>query len=277
MEQIKITVGEIRKIIQESASEFEPKLGDGVMSDNKKNNDKSYKDAEKAAKDYDGGLKPEKKGKLPDKDDYNRTVLDYNPRTEPTKEYKDKVEAQLQGYTSKMEKENGIEKVGEFDNDGKLGDYFKKSSDKINKEKEKLSRSGIQGKNLDNEEKNTLYENMKPTAKRLYFKHTKFLNEAQMLSRIPEEYKKDGQVIYMKDSQDNEYIVECSKSERTGYIETNVLSYKNDRLMTEQANRIEMLMGYKSEKSHGTINEQVRADESKGFEDIMNLSRGLIK
>jgi len=277
MEQISYSVGELKRIIRESATEFEPKLGDNVMSDNKKNNDKSYNDAEKAAKDFDGGLNPRAKGKLPDKEDGNRTTLEYTSRTEPSKEYKEKVEAQLQGYTSKLEKNNKIAKAAEFDNDGQIAKQIKDASNKMEKEKKELETSGLQGSKLNKKDKNTLYENMKPMAKRLNFKHTRFLNESQMLSRIPEEYKRDGQVIYMKDANDNEYIVECVKSENTGFIETNVISYNNEKVMNEQVNRIQELFDYKTPNTYAPSSMKTRVDESKGFEDIMNLSRGLIK
>ena len=36
-------VGDLRKLVTES-SEFKPKIGDGVESENKKNNGKAYKD-----------------------------------------------------------------------------------------------------------------------------------------------------------------------------------------------------------------------------------------
>lgn len=278
MEKISYKVGDLKRIIAESAQEFNPVLGPGVKSDNKSNNEKSYKDAEKAAKDFDGGLKNEKKGELPPKEDYNRTTLDYNPRTEVSKEQKDNWEAQAKGYTSKLEEENGIEKGGaEFDNDGKIVDQFKKASEKINKEKNAIAKSGIQGHNLDIKEKNTMLENKKPVAKRLTFKHTRFLNEAQMLSRIPEEYKRDGQVIYMNDVAGNEYVVECAKSETTGFIETNVVSHKNDKLMNEQVSRIQELFDYKTPATCAPTSMETRINESKGFEDLMNLSRSLVK
>lgn len=273
-------VGDLRRIVAEQAQEFKPKLGPSVMSDNKTNNDKSYKDAEKAAKDYDGGLKPEKKKELPEKLDGNRTTLDYNPRTEPDKSFKDKVNAQAQGYTSKLEKDNDIEKAGaEFDNDGKIAKQFKDASDKINDAKKKLADSGIQGNNLkdENKKKNTMYENSKPVAKRLEFKHTKFLNEAQMLDRIPEEYKTDGQKIYMKDSIGNEYIVECTKSEKTGFIETNVVGFSNPKLLSEQKERIEQLFDYESSKEFAPTTAKQRIEENNSFQDLMNLSRSLIK
>ena len=278
MEYVSYNVGKLRKVIAESAQEFEPKLGAGVKSDNKRNNEKSYKDAEKAAKDFDGGLKPEKKGELPAKEDFNKTTLDYNPRTEVSKEQKDNWKAQAKGYSSKLEEDNGIEKGGaEFDNDGKIFNQIKDANDKVNKEKKALEKSGIQGHNLDIKEKNTMTEAKKPVAKRLNFSHTKFLNEAQMLSRIPEEYKKDGQVIYMNDKAGNEYVVECTLSESTGFIETNVVSYKNDKLMNEQIERINQLFDYKTPATCAPTSMETRINESKGFEDLMNLSRSLVK
>ena len=250
------------------------------MSDNKKNNDKSYKDAEKAAKDYDGGLKPEKKGNLSDKLDGNRTTLDYNPRIEPDKSFKDKVEAQAKGFTSKLEEDNGIEKAGaEFDRDGKIMNQFKDAAEKRNDFEKKLADSGIQGNNLkdENKKKNTMFESKKPVAKRLEFKHTKFLNESQMLNRIPEEYKTDGQKIYMKDSIGNEYIVECVKSEKTGFIETNVVGFNNPKLLEEQKERIEQLFDYQSSKEFAPTTAKQRIEENNSFQDLMNLSRSLIK
>lgn len=276
MEQISYKVGELKNIIRESAQEFDAKIGANVQSDNKKNNEKSYKDAEKAAKDFDGGLKQNEKGKLPDKMDGNRTTLDYTPRTEVSKEQKDNIDAQAKGYTSKLEQNNDIEKGGaEFDNDGKIKKNFADAADKINKAKEELAKSGLQARNIKTEKKNTMYENIKPTAKRLIFKHSKFLNEAQMLTRIPEEYKVDGQKIYMEDAHDNKYVVECVKSEKSGLIEMNVLSHTNDTLMNEQVNRINQLFGYESPKEFARSTNQERINENKSFKDIMDLARGL--
>lgn len=279
MGTISYSVGELKRLIAEERQEFDAKIGANVMSGNKRNNEKSYKDAEKAAKDYDGGLRDEKKGKLPEKSDGNRTTLDYNPRTEPSKDFKDKVDAQAKGYTSKLEMENGIEKVGEFDNDGKLKDFFTNDADKTNALKKKLADSGIQGHNMkdENKEKNTMYENAAPKAKRLRFKNTKFLNEAQMLARIPEEYKVDGQRIYMKDAADNEYLVECAKSELTGIIETNVISYSNERVLNEQLDRMNKLFDYDGDKSYAPASVKQRIEENSGFKEIMDLSRSLIK
>lgn len=272
MEQRTFLVKDLKRMISESASEFKPVIGPHVTSDNKKNSEKAYKEAEKRAKDFDGGLKDPKNGKLAEKEDANRTTLDYNPRTEPDKNFKEKVKAQAKGYTSTMEEKNKIEKAAEFDEDGKIFKQLTKSSDDLNKQKEDLAHSGLVSKNLPKQEKNTMYETtLKP--KRLVFKHTRFVNESYMLSRIPEEYKKDGQIIHMKDMNGNEYIVECQASS-TGYIETNIKGYSNKELMNEQIRRISELMGY---KAGNNLTESVkcgRADNDKNFENMFDIIRG---
>ena len=272
MEQRTFLVKDLKRMISESASEFKPVIGPHVTSDNKKNSEKAYKEAEKQAKDFDGGLKDPKKGKLADKEDANRTTLDYNPRTEPDKNFKEKVKAQAKGYTSTMEEKNKIEKAAEFDEDGKIFNQLTKSSDDLNKQKEDLAHSGLVSQNLPKQEKNTMYETtLKP--KRLVFKHTRFVNESYMLSRIPEEYKKDGQIIHMKDMNGNEYIVECQASS-TGYIETNIKGYSNKELMNEQIKRISELMGYKTGDNLTESVKQSRADNDKNFENMFDIIRG---
>jgi hypothetical protein len=259
-------------MISESTSEFKPVIGPNVTSDNKKNSEKAYKEAEKQAKDFDGGLKGPKKGKLADKEDANRTTLDYNPRTEPDKNFKERVKAQAKGYTSTMEEKNKIEKAAEFDEDSKIFNQLTKSSDELNKQKEDLAHSGLVSQNLPKQEKNTMYETtLKP--KRLVFKHTRFVNESYMLSRIPEEYKKDGQIIHMKDMNGNEYVVECQASS-TGYIETNIKGYSNKELMNEQIKRISELMGYKTGDNLTESVKYNRADNDKNFENMFDIIRG---
>lgn len=272
MEQRTFLVKDLKRMISESASEFKPVIGPNVTSDNKKNSEKAYKEAEKQAKDFDGGLKDPKKGKLADKEDANRTTLDYNPRTEPDKNFKERVKAQAKGYTSTMEEKNKIEKAAEFDEDGKIFNQLTKSSDELNKQKEDLAHSGLVSQNLPKQKKNTMYETTsKP--KRLVFKHTRFVNESYMLSRIPEEYKKDGQIIHMKDMNGNEYIVECQASS-TGYIETNIKGYSNKELMNEQIKRISELMGYKTGDNLTETVKYNRADNDKNFENMFDIIRG---
>lgn len=273
MNGLSFNVGAVQQFIKESANSFDAKVGGGVVADNKKNNEKFYKDTEKAVKSYADNLKPEPKRKLYDKPDANATTLDYNPQNEPSKEYKERIDAQAKGYTSKAEEKNGIEKAAQFDEEGQIKKQFADAAEEKNKSKEILAHSGIQGQNLPKEKKNTMYENAKPVAKRLKFKKTTFLNEAQMLSKIPEEYKQDGQKIYMVDAADNEYVVECVKSEHSGLVETQVTGFENKTAAAAQMNRINELFGYETEKPFASMSNADKMNENKIFGDLMNLAR----
>ena len=278
MERQIINVGELRKLIKES-SEFKAKLGPNVESENKKNNEKSYKDSEKKAKDFDGGLKnPVKKGELDRSDDLNQGMLDYTPKTEVSDDYKKRVKAQAKGYVSvEDEKKGSKDKNSELDDDARIYNSMKKNAEVRNKAKVEKEHSGIVGSNTEKKEKNTMYENTTPKAKRLTFKKTIFMNEQQMISRIPEEYKVDGQRIYMKDRDANEYIVECTKSEKSGKIDINILNFNNEKVLNEQMDRMSKLFGYNVNEAQGNLSNKDKINESANFQDIFNKARELNK
>ena len=273
MSSIKINVGELRGFIKENQEKFKPVVGKNVVQDDKTNNSEYYKDATDKVKKYDGGLKDVKKKPLPDKLDNNRTTLGYNPVNEPSKEYKERVKAQAMGYTSELERKNGNERADEYDDDARIFNQFTKSEDRINKAKVDFAHSGLQARELEKDKKNTVYESQKPKAKRLLFKHTTFINEAHMLSRIPDEYKKDGQTIYMEDSKHNEYIVECTQSKFNGHIETKVVNFNNKETLSEQMKRVQSLMDYDTTSTNGKIDYTTKVEENTRFTDIMNIAR----
>lgn len=278
METISYKVGELKRIIKESSDEFKAKLGPNVESENKRNNDKSYKESEKRAKDYDGGLKDQKKPELPEKKDGNRTTLDYNPSVEPDDKYKARVEAQAKGYTSDLEEKNGNERGGvEMDDDGRILKQFNDARDEREKNKKMIQKAGLVARELPDKvfDQNHLNEGkamLKP--KKLIFKHTRFINESQVYARIPDEYKKDGQKIYVNDIAGNEYILECVKSERSGNVEVHIVSHKNEKLMNEQVNKIHKLMEYNGNETCGRQEIADRVNEDKTFKDIMDIARG---
>ena len=105
-----ISVKALKQLVAESSNEFKAVLGPGVESGNKTNNGKAYSDAKKRAKDYDGGLEKEVGEERPkyEKWDDNKTTLDYN-LPNASKKYKDRVKAQVKGYTSELEEKNGLE------------------------------------------------------------------------------------------------------------------------------------------------------------------------
>lgn len=104
MAQYTYKVEELKKIIRESQNEFKPKLGASVEADNKRNSDKFYKETTKNVKDYDGGLTDKKPKTDKGFKDFNRTLLGLNPVSEPSKQYKDRVRAQVKGTTPNLMK-----------------------------------------------------------------------------------------------------------------------------------------------------------------------------
>lgn len=267
MKTVSYTVRELKNLIRESANEFEPKLGPNVAKDNKANNEKSYKDIAKQVKDYDGGVST--KQDMPQREDRNRTMFDLNPVSDPGKEYKSRVKAQMNGYSSELEEKNGTEKIGDFDGNKKIAKDMEANRDYIDKVKGDLSKSGLQGHNLPDEfhKKHNLTEKR---TKKLTFKK-RFINEANMLQRIPDEYKVDGQQIIMEDRFGNKYIVECSKSEISGVVETNVTYYNNKKQLDEQVSRMYSLFDFDDKAANGS---QDKLEESRSFGELMDLVRG---
>ena len=271
-----INVGNFRQQIKESANEFNAKLGAGVESSNKKNNEKSYK--ESAKKTGVKATEPKKTKELDRSDDMNCTTLDNTTWGNVGEKFKEKIKAQAQGYTSTLEKQSKTERNAEFDDDARIYKSMKKNADARNKAKSEIEHSGIVGSKTPKKEKNTMYENVNLSSpKRLVFKKTTFINEAQMLSRIPEEYKVDGQKIYMKDCKGNEYIVECRKCDYNGNVETIILNYNNEQILNEKVNRMWELFNYDSAKNTGTFKKQDRINEEAKLGELINRARELNK
>lgn len=237
-------VGELRALMEESSKEFKAKLGAGVENSNKSNNDKAYKETGKRIKDFDGGGKEDYwKGTAEyKKTDDNRTTLGPQPE-KASKEYKDRINAQAKGYTSKQEEENGIEKQGDFEDNDKVRKEIERSETDIHDRTEKLKRTGLTASKMpaDNFKKDELYETAKyPTA---WFKKTTFLTEGHMMSIIPDEFKKEGKKFNMKDKTESNYLCEWKDNKAV------ILKHNNPNGMNESIARMKELMGYKSEDS----------------------------
>ena len=277
-------VGDLRKLVSESSNEFKAVLGAGVESENKKNNGKAYSDAKKRAKDYDGGLEKELGEEHPKfvKTDGNKTTLDYNPDN-VSKEYKDRVKAQVKGYTSTQEMNNGIEKAIDEKEGENIYNGIKDAGQEMHKNIENFKRSGLQARVMPKEtfEKEEMYEsydgykmrdmidrfraNVTPTTikehvKTVYFKKTAFLSEDHMRSRIPDEFKNEGEQFKMKDKNGNVYLIEWKNN--SGVI----LEHKNKMSDEASLNRIKNLYEYKTSDTKTT--QAYRINE--GDEALMN-------
>lgn len=146
------TVGELKSLIREASSnqEFKPKLGPDVESKNKEINDKAYKDAEKISKEHYGKKLEAPEISKYEKHDWNKTTLDADFDFDPGKDWKEKQKAHVEGYTSKDEKDNGIEKTGDFEGNKDFYDASKEIDDTAKRNKEIMNSTGLKSNNIYN-------------------------------------------------------------------------------------------------------------------------------
>ena len=263
------TLSEFCKVLKES-QEFKAKKGsEKIDSENNKNNGKAVNDILNQTKKYDGGLSDKgKKENYRDTDDFNKTTLDVDFAYEPSKEYKNRVKSQVHGFfstdnekNSKIKEEN---KGLDFEGNKKFLKDREEISNNLSQRRYDLKKAGLatreqaKNKDFDKELKDkTIFTNEGKKMKRLHFNKTVFLNESEMLKKVPDDMKIDGNRFYMKDSVGNEYLVECKRDKVVkDYIHTNVIDFRNNKLLKEELNKMKQLAGYKSS------NVQTRIDES---------------
>ena len=278
MEQV-LTVKAIKGLIKESQQEFKAKLGNGVESSNKTNNGKAYSDAKKRAKDFDGGLSDEVGEKKAEykKEDANKTLMDYTP---------DNVTPE---YTKRVKKEF----VNGYEENEKIYKEFKKSGEEQQKNEKEFKKSGLQARELPDEvfDKDNMYEsrdgfdmrkmlnslNEKTTRKQfneshvktVLFKKTEFLNEAHMISRIPDDFKKNGTSFKMKDKNGSEYLVEWDNNK------PNIIEHINKNGMNESLSRMKELFGYTTSDTKTSYSDRLNENDDK-FQDTLNKMRKII-
>ena len=278
MEQV-LTVKAIKGLIKESQQEFKAKIGNGVESGNKTNNGKAYSDAKKRAKDFDGGLSDEVGEKKADykREDFNKTLMDYTPDN-VTPEYKKRVKKEFVN--------------GDKENE-KIYKELKKSGEEQQKNEKELKKSGLQAREWPDEvfDKDNMYEsrdgfdmrkmlnslNEKTTRKQfneshvktVLFKKTEFLNEAHMISRIPDDFKKNGTSFKMKDKNGSEYLVEWDNNK------ANIIEHVNKKGMDESISRMKELFDYRSSDTKTNYSDRLNENDDK-FQETLNKMRKII-
>ena len=247
------TLSEFCRVLKES-QEFKARKGKNVEREDKENNEKAVNDILKQGKKFDGGLSDKKKKENPrDITDYNKTTLDNDFAYEPSKEYKDRVKAQVHGFPSVANEKNSKikEENDSLDFEGNE-DFYEQNAEKrkeVVDARQTDKHAGLKSHNLPKEtfKDNTLYTNESKKMKRLNFSKTVFLNESEMMKKIPDDMKIDGNKFYMKDAVGNEYLVECVKDKAIqDLIHTKVIDYKNKEKINETFKRMKELYGYKS-------------------------------
>ena len=223
LEAKKYTFGELMEVLKESSDRSKPVVGKNVWKDNSQNNVKAVKDIMKQTEEYND-VDTKKRDTNPENiKDLNKSTLDVKFSYEPSKEYKERVKAQVHGFPSvQNEKESKIEtenKSVDFEGNKKI---YKDNEDKQKertKNSEEIKQSGLQSHNLPKEtfKDKTIFTNENKKMKRLTYNKT-FISEAQVLKKIPDDYKTDGNRFIMRDNSGVEYIIECHKDNNVDFI-----------------------------------------------------------
>jgi len=255
---------EVKRLLNESIPGYKPVIGGNASTENEKINKKSNKDSIKNTQ-----IKKPKEESKPiigvngQSTDLgnNKNMLDLQFDYDPGKEYKDRVKKQVTGEDSEFgNKPDGIA-------DNKVNKAFydaaKKATNGFVDKKQELNNSGLTGKNMPVNKKQTPFkENSESRMKKLNFKNTQFLSEKHMFSLIPEDYKKDGNKFIMKDRLNEEYFIEWVIDAKTNISEGSIMKHENKHKLQEDFNRIKALYDYKSKEHSGRLTNEDRIFEN---------------
>lgn len=283
LEARKYTLGELMKVMLKESSEQKPVVGKNVWRDNSQNNVKAVEDIMKQTKEYDD-VKEEKRSSNPENiTDYNKTTLDVNFSYEPSKDYKERVKAQVQGFPSVENKKiSEIEKNDSLDFEGNDEFYKnnKKKQTEVSDVKIDTKHAGLKSHNLpkENFKDKTIFTNENKKMKRLQYNKA-FLSEEHVLKKVPDDYKVDGNRFMMKDVNGVEYIVECTKDKTVDYVYTKVVQVINRNAVNEQLERIKQLTNYSSGKYFAQSTSESRKKEdnmvSESLKKVKELSKNV--
>ena len=188
---------------------------------------------------------------------------------------------------------NGIEKAGDYSDNENIYQGIKKAGQKSHDNEKILKKSGLQAREwpdsvFDREE---MYESkdgadmrqmidafkshatptvLKEHVKTVYFKKTTFLSEDHMKSRIPDEFKKEGEQFKMKDKTGNEYLMEWKNNDGK------ILAHVNGRGMVESLDRMKNIIDYKSQDTETTRDYRMN-EGNEALIDTLNKMRKIIK
>ena len=255
------TLGELTSYLKESTgSEFNPKKGEKVDSENAKNNEKAVDDIMTDVKVHSGVKSPKRHTDAEDVNDHNKTTLDVRFDYDPGKAYKERVKAQVEGYPSAANKEttDAEESGAGFEGGEKFYKEREKVSKKLNDRHMEIKHAGLKARMFPEKEfeNDTLFtQNESKAMKRLHFKNTQFLSESQMFDRVPEDYKTDGNVFIMRDATGTDYLIECRIDDEFGYAQLKVVNRMNKKTVNEELDRMRKLYGYASENESGSADD----------------------
>lgn len=273
------TISELLNEVSNTKQEFKAKIGNGVESSNKREQEKAVRDITKDAEKMDNPRRNQKDKELPavEPNDYNKTTMDVRFEADAPQSYKDRVRAQALGYPSvqNMEK-NDYATYLDFDGNKDFYNDRKKMSDHRNEIEKQERESGLKArlKTATDYSNKTMFENKDYLPKkRLVFKNTMFLSEAQVIKAVPEDYRIDENRFYMQDKTGTDYLVEC-KADPFGYVHVEVVNRLNKTEVNEELDKMRRLADYRysdDNKKVKKLNSVEEMSESiKNFRELLN-------
>lgn len=273
------TISELLNEVSNTKQEFKAKIGNGVESSNKREQEKAVRDITKDAEKMDNPRRNQKDKDIPavEPNDYNKTTMDVRFEADAPQSYKDRVRAQALGYPSvqNMEK-NDYATYLDFDGNKDFYNDRKKMSDHRNEIEKQERESGLKArlKTATDYSNKTMFENKDYLPKkRLVFKNTMFLSEAQVIKAVPEDYRIDENRFYMQDKTGTDYLVEC-KADPFGYVHVEVVNRLNKAEVNEELDKMRRLADYKysdDNKKAKKLNSVEEMSESiKNFRELLN-------
>lgn len=268
------TFGELRHMIHESANEFAPKFGNNYSNSKEKSeNEKAYSEIAKGVQKFNVGAQgPQLKNKGASQlAQVNLGMSDLQFDGPVSQSYKERMKANLKGYTSPQEEKNHAKEVrGNAQFDDAIAQENEKHAADVKAMQDAYSEVGITNNQKKKEDTHRHTTNMSENKKidTLKFKKVQFISESQMLVHVPDEYKRTGKQFYMQDCKGNKYLVEWHK-------EPIVDKLLNEEKTTAEMERIKYLFNYSSKPSKTT--NALRMNENKEVDNMLNRVRQLMK
>ncbi len=270
------TISELLNEVSNAKQEFKAKIGDGVESSNKKEQDKAVRDITKDAEKIDNPRRKQTDKVLPaaEPNDWNKTTMDVNFEVDAPKSYKDRVRAQALGYPSVYNMNNNdYDPSLDFEGNKDFYDDRKKMSDRRNTLDTQERESGLKArmKTKTDYDNKTMFENSLPK-KRLVFKNTTFLSEEQVLKAVPEDYRVDENRFFMQDRNGTDFLVEC-KADPFGYVHMEIVNSLNKRQVNEELDKMRQLADYSYTDTYKKVKRNCKStsDLTESLDIVRNL------
>lgn len=275
------TIGELNKILMESTYGYKPKIDPKVIKDDAQNNVKAVKDIMKETGAMEDKATTKQRDTNPENiSDGNKTTLDNNFAYEPSKEYKERVKAQVHGFPSKENEDNSdMDESTDVEGNKEFYDERETLSKEQNDKETDERHAGLKAHNLpkENYKDKTIYKNESKKMKKLHFKNTKFLSEAQILKKVPDDYKTDGNRFIMEDCENNSFLVECKVDDTFHFAQMTVKRIPTKKQIEEEFDRMMQLASYNSKDYFKDTTNESRKEEEDNLSLMIEQVRKLEK